>query len=309
MNTKAEGNLAMAVSKTFSGLNMNALKYLIPVWMSPLTGVTLRVGFGAIAFWIISLFIKKEPPTTIKEKIFLFLLGAIGIYGYMMTYLAGLKYTTPVSSSILLALIPIWVFIITVIFFSEKLTFLKALGLFIGLGGALLSMFSKKDASLASNPFLGDMLTLLSSFIYALYLIFSHRLLQKIGIFSLLKWSFTGATVSSIVVNLFTGWDAPVLNTPYHWLAIGVLLFVLIFPTVVSYLLLPVGLKYLNTTVVAMYGYVIIVVATVVALLIGQDKFDWLMVFSIFFLCIGLYLVEVGETKSGTFHKHQIKAP
>ena len=37
-NKKLEANLSMAVSKIFSGLNMNALKYLLPLWMSPLTG-------------------------------------------------------------------------------------------------------------------------------------------------------------------------------------------------------------------------------------------------------------------------------
>ena len=41
-NKKLEANLSMAVSKVFSGLNMNALKYLLPLWMSPLTGATLR---------------------------------------------------------------------------------------------------------------------------------------------------------------------------------------------------------------------------------------------------------------------------
>ena len=45
------------------------------------------------------------------------------------------------------------------------------------------------------------------------------------------------------------------------------LLFVLIFPTVVSYLLVPIGLKYLKTTVVAIYGYLILIVATIVSLL------------------------------------------
>ena len=49
-NKKVEANLSMVVSKTFSGLNMNALKYLLPVWVSPLSGVTLRCVFAAIAF-------------------------------------------------------------------------------------------------------------------------------------------------------------------------------------------------------------------------------------------------------------------
>lgn len=295
MNTKAEGNIAMIVSKTFSGLNMNALKYLIPVWMAPLTGVTLRVGFAAIAFWIIGLFIKNEPKTTALQKFRMFLLGAIGITGFMATYLTGLKYTTPVASSIILALVPLWVYIVTLLFFSETLTFKKGAGLLIGLGGAMLCMVAKKDLSLASDPFLGNILTLISSFAYALYLIFEHQILKKVGIYTLLKWTFLGAASSSVVISFVSGWHAPVLDTPIHWLPLSILLFVLFFPTVLSYLLLPIGLKYLKTTVVSMYGYLIIAVATVVALITGQDKFDWFMVASIILLCVGLYLVESGE--------------
>ena len=52
-NKKTEANISMVVSKTFSGLNMNALKYLLPLWMSPLTGATLRCTFAAVAFWLV----------------------------------------------------------------------------------------------------------------------------------------------------------------------------------------------------------------------------------------------------------------
>lgn len=73
--------------------------------------------------------------------------------------------------------------------------------------------------------------------------------------------------------------------------------FVLIFPTVVSYLLVPIGLKYLKTTVVAIYGYLILIVATIVSLLVGQDRFSWSQTIAIGMICVSVYLVEVAETK------------
>ena len=114
-NKKTEANISMVVSKNFSGLNMNALKYLLPLWMSPLTGASFRCVFAAVAFWVIGWFMKPEVSTT-KDKVWLFLLGAIGIYGFMFLYLVGLSKTTPVSSSIFTSLQPIWVFLIMVAF-------------------------------------------------------------------------------------------------------------------------------------------------------------------------------------------------
>ena len=93
------------------------------------------------------------------------------------------------------------------------------------------------------------------------------------------------------------GFHAPVFSGPLHWFPLSVLLFVLIFPTVVSYLLVPIGLKYLKTTVVAIYGYLILIVATIVSLLVGQDRFSWSQTIAIGMICVSVYLVEVAETK------------
>ena len=38
-NKIVEANICMVISKGFSGLNMNALKYLLPLWISPLTSL------------------------------------------------------------------------------------------------------------------------------------------------------------------------------------------------------------------------------------------------------------------------------
>ena len=71
-NKKLEANVSMAVSKIFGGFNMNALKFLLPLWMSPLTGAAIRCTFAAAAFWIIGWFMPKEQSTP-KEKILLLL--------------------------------------------------------------------------------------------------------------------------------------------------------------------------------------------------------------------------------------------
>ena len=71
-NKKTEANLSMIVSKTFSGLNANALKYLLPLWIAPLTGVMFRCVFAAIVFWIISIFWKQGSDRIIWFHVLLF---------------------------------------------------------------------------------------------------------------------------------------------------------------------------------------------------------------------------------------------
>ena len=147
MNRQVEANLSMVVSKALGGLNMNALKYLLPLWIAPVTGVTFRLVFGAAAFWLIDIFCKPEN-STIRQKWQLFILGALGIYGYMFFYLLGISKTTPVSSSIFVSLEPIWVFIISVLFYKEKVTWMKVLGIGMGFIYELIRLIGQHDCKM-----------------------------------------------------------------------------------------------------------------------------------------------------------------
>ena len=284
MNRQVEANLSMVVSKALGGLNMNALKYLLPLWIAPVTGVTFRLVFGATAFWLIDIFCKPEN-STIRQKWQLFMLGALGIYGYMFF-----------SSSIFVSLEPIWVFIIAVLFYKEKVTWMKVLGIGMGLGGAVLCIFTQPSDDLASNAPLGNLMCLASSLVYAVYLVFSNRLLKGVGDMTMLKYTFLGAAVMAVVVNTIYGFDAPILKMSLFSTPMLVLLFVLVFPTTISYLLLPLGLKYLKTTLVAIYGYLILIVATVTSFVLGQDRFSWTQLAAIVLICASVYLVEVAES-------------
>ena len=145
-------------------------------------------------------------------------------------------------------------------------------------------------------------LCMISSFVFAVYLIVSKKLLEKVGVVTMMKYIFGGAAVSGIIVSSVAGWDAPMFaeawKGEWHWTAWAVLAFILIFPTYLSYFLVPVGLKYLKTTVVAIYSYLILVVTTVVSLSLGQDRFSWTQAVAIAMICISVYFVEVAEGNS-----------
>lgn len=100
----------------------------------------------------------------------------------------------------------------------------------------------------------------------------------------------------AVVVNTIYGFDAPILKMSLFSTPMLVLLFVLVFPTTISYLLLPLGLKYLKTTLVAIYGYLILIVATVTSFVLGQDRFSWTQLAAIVLICASVYLVEVAES-------------
>ena len=297
MNNTAKANLSMTMSKVFSGLNMNALKFLLPLWISPVSGTMLRCVFAAIVFWIVGFFSKPDTTTSRKTKLMLFGLGGVLLYGYLVSFIVGLGDTTPVSASIFSSLQPIWVFIITIVIFKQKAPLLKIIGIVIGLSGALICILSQHADDLATNPMAGNLFCLISSVTYAVYLVITSKILKKVSIITMLKYVFGGAAVTSVIVVLFTGFDAPVLSGSLFSKPFLILLFVLVFPTVLTNFLIPIGLKYLSTTLVSIYGYLVLVVATVFSFALGQDRFHWGQFIAILMICSSVYLVEIADSK------------
>ena len=212
---KLEANLSMVASRVMAGLNMNGLKFLLPLWLGALTGVTVRCVFAAVAFWITSWFV-KEAPVTRRQRIGLFCLGAFGLYGFMFCYLLGISKTTPVSSAIFNSMQPIWVFLISVFFLHEKATLMKIIGIALGFGGALLCILTQGSDDLAHDAFTGNMLCMVSSLVFAVYLIVSKKLLEEVGVVTMMKYIFGGAAVTGLIVSSIIGWDAPLLTDALH---------------------------------------------------------------------------------------------
>ena len=296
MRNSVKGSLALAVSRVTAGLNINVTKFLIPLWIAPLQMVTLRLLFGTLFFWVLAIFDKPDLSTR-ADRVKLVLLGAFAVFGYMSLAAFGISFTTPVNFAIFNATQPMWVFLFSVLWRSEKVSFVKVAGIAVGFAGVVATLFAEPDAGLARHPALGNLFALTAAVVYAVYLLTSSSLLARVPNLVMLRYTFLGATVPAVLLSLFTGFDAPLFAHP-DASALSAVAFVLLFPTAISYILIPIGLKYLKTTLVAMYGYLSLAVAAVASLLVGQDKLDAMLAVALLLICAGIYMVNFAERGS-----------
>ncbi|MGL5789078.1 MAG: DMT family transporter, partial [Bacteroidales bacterium] len=148
----------------------------------------------------------------------------------------------------------------------------------------------------------GNIFCLLSAFSYAMYLIYNKKFVAKYSTISMLKWMFLGAFLISVPFMLIQGIDLKLIThisqNPYP---LYILLFVLIFPTGLTYFLLPFGLKYLNTTAVSMYDYEVPIVATIVAVTFTESVLTFYQVAGALLIFIGVYLVSKEKQSTTSF--------
>lgn len=291
MNNYTKGSLSLFTARVFSGLNVNAMGYLLPLWIAPIGCVTMRLVFGALVFSLVSIFAKPESISR-GDKVKLVMLGAFGIFGYMLLYAVSLSHTTPVSFAIFNAMQPLWVIIVSSVLYHESVGARKLLGIAVGFVGALLCILSEPNSEVADKPLLGNALSIIASIVYAVYLVFSSQLVGRVSRISILRYTFSSGAVVAVAVSLLVGFSAPMFEGGIKTTPALVMAFVLLFPTVFTYFLIPIGMKYLSSTVVSIYGYVTLIVAATVSFITGVDRFEPVVLLSLVLIGASIYLVS-----------------
>ncbi|MEG1616235.1 MAG: DMT family transporter [Bacteroidales bacterium] len=301
-----KANVAIFFAELFNALNVNAQRYLLPEWSTPFAMLLMRTAFGAALFWTISFFIKEKRVE--RKDLFLMLSGgAVSLTAYISFYLLGVEKSSPIDSSLIMSTMPLVVLALAIFLFGEKISKLKILGILFGIIGTVLLIIIQENPPGGKNTIVGNVFCFMSAVAYGFYLITNKKLAGKYSAATMLKWMFSGAFVLSIPLTFIFGWSTPVLEAGTNWKPIAVLIFVMLFPTGLTYFLIPYAMKRLVATTVAMYDYEVPIVASIVGVALGQALFEWYQPVSALFIFAGVYLVSRENRRLRA--KYQMKDP
>lgn len=290
MDKRTLGFLAALGATIIYGLNHTIAKNVMPTYITPFGFILLRVLGAAILFWLVSFFIKPEKIQK-KDWPRLIACSFLGMVINMLAFFKGLELSTPVNSSVIITISPIIVFIFSAILLKEKIQFLKTIGIISGfIGAIILVLYTSKTGINAPNIPLGNVLFILNSFAYGLYLVLVKPLIEKYNIITLLKWLFLLAIFLNLPVtfNEFTSvkWaDLPIKD------AVLPMLFVVVGTTFCTYLFNAYALRTLSPSTVSSFIYLQPIVGIVYAVSTKSDTLSLVSVTGMILIFIGIYLV------------------
>ena len=290
MDKRTLGFLAALGATIIYGLNHTIAKNVMPTYITPFGFILLRVLGAAILFWLVSFFIKPEKIQK-KDWPRLIACSFLGMVINMLAFFKGLELSTPVNSSVIITISPIIVFIFSAILLKEKIQFLKTIGIISGfIGAVILVLYTSKTGINAPNIPLGNVLFILNSFAYGLYLVLVKPLIEKYNIITLLKWLFLLAIFLNLPVtfNEFTSvkWaDLPIKD------AVLPMLFVVVGTTFCTYLFNAYALRTLSPSTVSSFIYLQPIVGIVYAVSTKSDTLSLVSVTGMILIFIGIYLV------------------
>ena len=187
-----KAHLALFVTTLIFGLAYNIVKSLMPVVLSPMQLIFIRLLGAMLIFW---LFQRLFVPEKVERKD-LVTLAVCGMFGFALNqtlFYEGLNLTTPVDASLIHVLNPVLVMIFASVILGEKVTWIKAAGIALGASGVLILVLYGRKVSLDGNHAWGNLLIFLNMIFYALYLILIKPLTGKYHTTTILKWvSFFG---------------------------------------------------------------------------------------------------------------------
>ncbi|MBE6780358.1 MAG: hypothetical protein E7545_05195 [Ruminococcaceae bacterium] len=247
--------------------------------------VFFRAFFSSAVLGLIILFKNKKLFKVNLKDLWLF--AAAGVFSIVLfnfSYYKTMALTSLSVAAVLLYTAPIFVCVLSVLLFREKITINKILALIMAfIGCCFVSGVFSQQHRLTPTALLFGILT---GFGYSLYTIFSQILINKgYGSLTITFYTFLFAAIGSLPLMNVSKTVSVVVAEPMSLL---ILFLMAVTNTVIPYLLYTVGLVGVPTSVAPIIATIEPVVATLISVLIYHEAFEiW------HFLGIALVLLSV----------------
>ena len=125
---------------------------IIAQTLSPFIAGFGRFATASIFLWFLISYRKdKLPRLNHRQALLVICLGLSGVLAYNLFFFLGLKDISASRAGLIIALNPICITVASRIFFQEKLSYLKVIGVVISLGGAILIITEGNISTLFSQ--------------------------------------------------------------------------------------------------------------------------------------------------------------
>ena len=236
---KLKGFAAALLAAIFYGTNPLGTLQLYADGMNPSSVLVYRYAFATLMF-LIWMGAKRESLTiSWGTAIRLAILGTLMSMSSATLYLSFRYMDAGVASTILFSY-PIMVAVLMVVFYHEHLTWSTTLCILMAVSGIALLYHGKGGVTLST---VGVSLVILSSLLYAFYIIGVNQTHTKLSPVKFTFWIVFFGLLALLVYTFFTGEPLEPLRTPLEWASA---LQLALLPTVLSLYFINIAIEHIG---------------------------------------------------------------
>jgi len=258
-----------------------------PGGLAPLAVGAWRLGAGAAILTVLAALVHGRNALPARAHLPRFVAAAfLGVAINQGLFLVGLARSTPINATLVMCLIPVFTFALAALVGQEAYSVVRLVGVIIALAGLLPLLFAEGVHTLGRHG-VGNLLMVGNSLCYSAYLIVSRPLARRYPPLVVITWAY----VFSLPFLPFFAWGQPLIPAPRHTAVWAALAYIVIFPTVVAYLLNMYALAHVRASTTAIYIYAQPLIAAVASwLAFGETPTAGMFVATVC-LFVGIWLV------------------
>ena len=284
-------HLGLFATNLFFAINVSAIKFLTTEGFAGPYGLNVvRSGVCVFLFWLL-FFINTKNQKIEKKDIVRFILCAFtALAANQMLFMKGVSLTYPIHASLLLLITPILITVFAVWVLKEMITVQKLIGLFLGVTGACILILSGNSASKGNDILLGDLLVIMSTFLYTMYFILVKPLMKKYQTMNVMRWVFT----FGLLMILPLGWNE-FIEIPWKQFKLTeyLILFMIVIPgTFLAYIFNAYGIKKLSASTAGTYIYSQPVFSVIIASIFLNETIELYKIIAGIIIFAGVYLAN-----------------
>ena len=174
--------------------------------ISPFTAGFGRFAIASIFLWLLISYRKvKLPKLNLRQTLLVICLGLSGVLAYNLFFFLGLKDISASRAGLIIALNPVCITVASRIFFQEKLTYFKWIGVALSLLGAILIITEGNISILFSQGIdRGELLIFGCVISWVVYSLVGKLVMQK---FSALVTTTYAIWVGTVLLLPFAIWE------------------------------------------------------------------------------------------------------
>lgn len=239
--------------------------------MPPMTLTLIRYLLAGIGMGIIHYIKEKEFHIASKDILYILMLSFVGIVLNGVLFFKGIGMTSSVNTAIISSTTPVIVYIISILFFKEKINIKNILSMILSISGILLLLTNGKISLLLSIKLnLGDLIILGAVVSNSIYIIGSKKVLKKYSPSKILTFLFI-FTALILSPALYTERNMYKINE-VSLKAVMSLLYMGVFSSLLAFILQQKGIKKIGAVKAAMYTNLIPIYSIGLAFLILGEK-------------------------------------
>ena len=289
-NTPALGPALIILAGIFWGSMGIFVRRLSTFGLSSIQIVCIRVTIAALVFCLILLVKDPDGFRISLRDLPLFLgLGLGSVLVFTVCYFTAISMMSLSTAAILLYTSPIWIMLMSVLFFHEKLTARKLLALALAFGGCVLvSGISGGGLTLA-----GLLIGLGSGIGYGVYSILGTVALRRYSPYTVTTWTFVFAALGSLLISHPVDIAAKISAAP----SVGGLLFFCLLTAlvtaVVPFLAYTLGLRTVEASKAGILATIEPMVATLVGILVFSEPLTLLSGLGVLLILTAVVLLNM----------------